>query len=114
MTEFNLYLYPGKELKEVLDRHIGAGKKYPLGESLTFVDDKEKSGFTIKEDVTFKAGTKVHLNVWATQNKNSKSVLQVSIADFESGYTKSVGFKKNRPAPKKQSNEDDDVDFNFG
>ena len=59
MTEFNLYLYPGKELKEVLDRHIGAGKKYPLGESLTFVDDKEKSGFTIKEDVTFKAGTKM-------------------------------------------------------
>ena len=47
MTEFNLYLYPGKELKEVLDRHIGAGKKYPLGESLTFVDDKEKKDYNM-------------------------------------------------------------------
>lgn len=110
MTELSLYLFPGKELKEPMDKHISAGKKYPLGESLTLVDDKDKSGFTIQEDVEFKAGTKVHLNVWAAQNKNAKTVLRVSITDFESGYEKSVGFKKDRPAP--QSKEEDDFNFN--
>jgi len=113
MTEFSLYLFPGKELKETLDKHIQADKKYPLGESLTLEDDKNKSGFTIKEDVTFKAGTKVHLNVWAAQNKNAKTVLRVSVTDFETGYAKSMSYKKNKPS-KKQSSEDDDVDFNFG
>ena len=88
MPKINLTLYPGKELKEMLDKHMSSGKKYPIGASLSFEDDKEKSGFTFFEEITFPANTKVGLTAWAGKNKNDKTVLNISIEDFEADYGK--------------------------
>ena len=99
MPKINLTLYPGKELKEMLDAHMDSGKKFPIGASLSFEDDKDKSGFTFFDEVTFPANTKVGLTAWAGKNKNDKTVLNVSIEDFETDYGKFM----ERAAKKKES-----------
>jgi len=110
MPELNLYLYPGRELKELLDKQLAEGKKYPLGESLTLEDNKDISCFTIKEDIIIKAGTKLHLNAWVTQTKKSQATqLKISCVPFEEGYEKAVSYKKPKENVVESSNDDEEL-----
>ena len=104
MPKINLTLYPGKKLKEMLDAHAAdfpPGKAPPIGASLSFEDDKDKSGFTFFDEVTFPANTKVGLTAWSSKNKNEKTVLNISIEDFETDYGKFM----QRAAKKKESSD---------
>ena len=64
-------------------------------------DDKDKSGFTFFDEITFPANTKVGLTAWSSKNKNEKTVLNISIEDFETDYGKFM----ERAAKKKESSD---------
>ena len=95
MVKLYLGTFPGPDFRQTLDDHAAAGKKYPLAQSY-MSDDKENSGFTFKEDVTFKAGDKVDITIWKGETKNGKTKANVVIEDFESAWTKKVERDKKK------------------
>ena len=95
MVKLYLGTFPGSDFRQTLDDHAAAGKKYPLAQSY-MSDDKENSGFTFKEDVTFKAGDKVDITIWKGETKNGKTKANVVIEDFESAWTKKVERDKKK------------------
>ena len=105
MPKVKIILYPGQDLKELIKNHIGEGKKFPIAASLFFEDDKDKSGFTFFDEVTFKAGTKVGLTGWANLNKNQKEVLSIDIEPFESWYSKQTELANKKSKPKDTDSE---------
>ena len=101
MVKIYLGTFPGEGFRTTMDEHAAAGKKYPLAQSY-MSDDKENSGFTFREDVTFKAGDKVDITIWKGETKNGKTKANVVIEDFESAWERKVERDKNK-AEKKQS-----------
>ena len=95
MVKIYLGTFPGPDFRQTLDDHEAAGKKYPLAQSY-MSDDKENSGFTFKEDVTFKAGDKVDITIWKGETKNGKTKANVVIEDFESAWTRKVERDKKK------------------
>ena len=95
MVKLYLGTFPGSDFRQTLDDHAAAGKKYPLAQSY-MSDDKENSGFTFKEDVTFKAGDKVDITIWKGETKNGKTKANVVIEDFESAWTRKVERDKKK------------------
>ena len=95
MVKIYLGTFPGEGFRTTLDEHAAAGKKYPLAQSY-MSDDKENSGFTFREDVTFKAGDKVDITIWKGETKNGKTKANVVIEDFESAWTKKVERDKKK------------------
>ena len=95
MVKLYLGTFPGSDFRQTLDDHEDAGKKYPLAQSY-MSDDKENSGFTFKEDVTFKSGDKVDITIWKGETKNGKTKANVVIEDFESAWTKKVERDKKK------------------
>jgi len=81
--------FPGKLFKEFLDSFREQGNKFPIGESLLFLDNKESGGWEIKEDIMLKAGTKVHIQIWGGQTNNEKksTVCNIEIIPFEQAWT---------------------------
>jgi hypothetical protein len=108
MPKVNLILFPGQELRELMEKHLEEGKKYPIAASLFFEDDKDKSGFTIRDEITFPANTKVDLSAWVNLNKNEKPILTISIEDFETGYSKNLERAKKKKKSSNTSSGDDD------
>ena len=61
--------------------------------SFMFDDDKEKSGFTFKEEVHIPAGTKVHISMWCNINKNGKPYFGITIEPFDEAWNKRQSAK---------------------
>ena len=100
MTKLYFSTYPGPDFKKTLDDHAAAGKNYPVSSSY-MSDDKENSGYTFKEDITFKAGDKIDITIWKGETKNGKTKANVVIEDFESAWTKKL--EREEENKKKQS-----------
>lgn len=101
MTKIYFSTYPGPDFKKTLDDHSAAGKQYPVASSY-MSEDKENSGYTFREDITFKAGDKIDITIWKGETKNGKTKANVVIEDFDSAWDKKVERDKNK-AEKKQS-----------
>jgi len=107
-------VFPGKDFKDFLDGFRSSGKKYPIGESLLFLDNKESGGWEIKEDITLKAGTKVHVQLWGgqTQNEKKSTVCNIDIVPFEQAWNDAKARDDAKPKDNANSSFNDDIPFN--
>ena len=110
---FNLGASP--KFQEFLDGLQKLGQKF-LGQSYMFDEDKVSSGYTFKEDITFKKGDQIDITLWLGETKNGKAKPTITLSPFEEAWQK----KKENDAKYKSSNkqpasvsssQDDDIDW---
>ena len=102
MPDLTFIAFPGKDTKEHLVDLDNQGKRFPIAESILNTQDPDNSGWEIKEDITIKAGTKVHIEVWngKTKAKGTK-ILNIKIRPFMDALEdkKARESKKNTDEP---------------
>ena len=90
MPKLNIMVNPGDpQLRELCDQK----ENKCVATSFMFDDDKDKSGFTFKEEVSIPANTKVHVSMWCNRNKNGKPYFGISLEPFEEAWTKRQAAK---------------------
>jgi len=107
-------VFPGKLFKTFLDSFREQGNKFPIGESLLFLDNKDSGGWEIKEDIMLKAGTKVHVQVWGGQTNNDKksTVCNIEIIPFEQAFNDAKARDDAKPKDNAtSSSSSDDIPF---
>ena len=110
---FNLGASP--KFQEVLDGLQKLGQKF-LGQSYMFDEDKVSSGYTFKEDITFKKGDQIDITLWLGETKNGKAKPTITISPFEEAWQKkqenNAKFKNsNKQSFKPSASQDDDIDW---
>ena len=111
---FNLKASP--KLQEFLDGLQKLGQKF-LGQSYMFDEDKLSSGYTFKEDITFKKGDQIDITLWLGETKNGKAKPTITISHFEEAWQKKLEndaeYKSsNKQSTSTSSSQADDIDWN--
>jgi hypothetical protein len=111
---FNLKASP--KFQEFLDTLQKLGQKF-LGQSYMFDEDKLSSGYTFKEDITFKKGDQIDITLWLGETKNGKAKPTITISPFEEAWQKKqendAKFKNSnkQPTSTSSSQDADDIDW---